>query len=117
MVFASILPVRKPGAQRAEWDKADAKLLERRQDLAFRPSIPEGILALDCRDGLDGMRAADRPGGGLGQAEVLDFALGDQLPDRPSHVLDRHVRVDAVLIEDIDAIGSQALQGEPQRPP
>jgi len=52
-----------------------------------------------------------RLGGGLGQAEVLDFALGYQLPDRLSHILDRHVRVDAVLIEDIDTIGSRAPQG------
>ena len=30
------------------------------------------------------MSAADRLGGGLGQAEVLDFALGYQLPGLPA---------------------------------
>ena len=51
------------------------------------------------------MSAADRLGAGLGKAEVLDLALVYQLLDRPRHILDRHVRVDAVLIEQIDMIG------------
>ena len=34
----------------------------------------------------------------------------DQLLHRPRHVLDRHVRVDAVLVEQVDAIGPEPLE-------
>jgi hypothetical protein len=56
------------------------------------------------------MRPANRLNRGLRHAEVLDLALGNQLLDRSCHVLDRHARIDAVLIEEIDVIGPQTLQ-------
>ena len=31
--------------------------------------------------------------------------------DGPRHILDRHVRVDTTLVEQVDPIGAQALQG------
>ena len=46
----------------------------------------------------------------LGQAEVLDLALLDQVLHRAGHVLDRHVRVDAVLIEQVDRVDLQPLR-------
>ena len=46
---------------------------------------------------------------------MLDLAFGDQVLDRAGDILDRHVRIDAVLIEEIDAVGPQAL--EVPRPP
>ncbi len=61
-------------------------------------------------DRLDGVGAADRLRAGLGQAEMLDLALLDQVLDRAGHVLDRHVGIDAVLIEQIDAVGPEPLQ-------
>ena len=57
------------------------------------------------------MRAADRLGAGFRQAEVAHLAGADQLPDRARHVLHRHVRVNAVLIEEVEAVGLQAPQG------
>ena len=39
-----------------------------------------------------------------------DLALGDQLPDGPGHVLHRHVGIDAVLVEEVDAVGAQPLE-------
>ena len=56
------------------------------------------------------MGAADRLRARLRQAEVPDLAFRDQLPDGAGDVLDRHVRVDAVLVEQVDAIGPQPLQ-------
>jgi hypothetical protein len=56
------------------------------------------------------VRAADRPRRGFGQAEVLDLALPDQIPDRARDVFDRHVRVHAVLIEEIDRIDVEPFQ-------
>ena len=46
----------------------------------------------------------------LGQAEVLDLALLDQVFHRARHVLDRHVGVDAVLVVEIDDVGPEALE-------
>ncbi len=57
------------------------------------------------------MRPADRLSAGLREAEVLHLALGDELLDRAGDVLDRHGGVDAVLVEQVDAVGLQALQG------
>src|SRR3954471_9835630 len=42
---------------------------------------------------------------------MLDLALLDQLLDRAGHVLHRHIRVDAMLVEQVDAVGPQPLQG------
>jgi hypothetical protein len=39
-----------------------------------------------------------------------DLACGNQLPDRAGDVFHRHVRVDAVLVEQVDAVGAQPLQ-------
>ena len=38
------------------------------------------------------------------------LALVHQVRDRTSHVLDRHLRVDAVLIEQVHPVGTEALQ-------
>lgn len=56
------------------------------------------------------MRTAHGGGAGLGQAEVADLALGDQVAHGAGHVLDRHVRVDTVLVEQVDMVGAQALE-------
>ena len=49
---------------------------------------------------------ADGGRGRLGQAEVPDLAGPDQLLDGAGDVLDRHVRVDAVLVEQVDVVGA-----------
>jgi hypothetical protein len=41
---------------------------------------------------------------------VADLASGDQVPYGAAHLLDRHVRVDPVLIEQVDMVGPQPLQ-------
>jgi hypothetical protein len=52
----------------------------------------------------DGLRAC------LGEAEVPDIALGDQLLHRPGDVFDGDVGIDTVLVVEVDVIGSQALE-------
>lgn len=47
----------------------------------------------------------------LGQPEVADLAFFDQLTDGAGNVLDRHIGVDAVLVEQVDVVGPQPLQG------
>ena len=56
------------------------------------------------------MRASDRARTRLRQPEVAHLAGRDKLTDRASHLLDRDVRVDAVLIEEVDDIRAQPLQ-------
>jgi hypothetical protein len=56
------------------------------------------------------MRASDRARARLRQPEVAHLAGRDKLTDSASHLLDRDVRVDAVLIEEVDDIRAQPLQ-------
>ena len=56
------------------------------------------------------MGTTDRRSAGLGQAEMLHLALGDQVLHRPGDILDRHVGVDAVLIQQLDPIGAQPFE-------
>jgi hypothetical protein len=58
-----------------------------------------------------GVGPADRGGAGLGQPDVADLALGDELGQRTDGVLDGRVRVDPVLVVQIDVIGAQPLEG------
>src|SRR5260221_13943184 len=57
------------------------------------------------------MGSTDRSGARFGQAEVPDLALANQILDRSGYILDRHVRVDTVLVEQIDAFDVEPLQG------
>jgi hypothetical protein len=84
LVLASILPVRKPLAERAERHEADAQLFEQGQDLLLGLAPPERVLALERGHRLDRVGTADRRGARLGQPEVLDPALPDQVPTAPA---------------------------------
>ncbi len=55
-----------------------------------------------------GVGAPERLDASLREAEVPDLALGDQLLHRPGDILDRHVRVDAVLVVQVDGVDAQA---------
>ncbi len=101
---------KKTFSQETEWNESDAKFLKRRQYFNFRLSPPQRVFALERSHRLDGVRAADRHRSRLREAEVLDLALLDQLLHRSRDVLHRHVRVDAVLVEQIDAVGAEPLQ-------
>src|SRR5439155_24459758 len=96
--------------QWAEGDEPDSELLERREQFVFRPPPPQRVLALNRRDRLHRVCAADRLRSRFGEAEVLDLALLNQLLHRPRDVLDGHVRIDAVLVIQIDGIDLQPLE-------
>ncbi len=61
-------------------------------------------------NGLDRVRAADRLHARLRQAEVFDLTGADQILDRTGDLFHRHVGVDAVLIKQVDPIGSEPLE-------
>src|SRR3984885_9380390 len=100
-----------PGAEWTEGNEADPELLAHRERaVLFDVARPEGILALQRRNGLHGVGSSYRRHAGLRQPKVLHLALLDQVLDRPGDVLHRHVRIDAMLIEEVDAAGTKALK-------
>ncbi len=111
MVWSSIGAGEEAPSQRAVGHKADAQLLTDREHLLLRAAPPQRVLALDGGHRLDGVGTADRLCGGLGQAEVLDLALVDQVFDRAGDLLYGHVGVDPVLVEQVDSLDAQAGQG------
>src|SRR5208283_5384837 len=95
---------------RAERNEANSEFLQQRKDLVLWLPPPEGVLALEGRDWLNGMGAADRLSTRLRHAEMLYLALCNEIFHGPGDVFHRHVRVNTVLIEQIDDVGPEALQ-------
>src|SRR5207244_2552287 len=54
--------------------------------------------------------AANRLHAGFRQPEVSDLAFPDQILDRARDVFDRHLRIDAVLIEKVDPVGPESRE-------
>ena len=69
------------------------------------------VLALDRGDRLDGVRPPDSVCGGFRQAEVLHLALLNQAIDGAGDVFDRHIRVDAMLVVQVDRLDLQSREG------
>ena len=97
-----------------EWgvgDEADAVLAQQGQQLGLGVAGPQGVLGLQCGERVHGVGATDRVGRGLGQADVQDLALADQLGQCADGVLDGRAGVDPVLVVEVDPVGAQALEG------
>ena len=58
---------------------------------------------------MDGVRAADRLLAGLRESEKAHLPGAHQLGHRADDVLDRHGRIDAMLVEQVDVVGPQPL--------
>src|SRR5437879_5764981 len=56
------------------------------------------------------MRAANTLRSGFRHPEMVYLALADQSLKGPGDIFDRHVGIDAVLVEEINCVGSQSLQ-------
>src|SRR6266511_1468055 len=94
-------------AERAVGNEADSELAQRRQDLDLRITAPERVLGLQRRDGVDNVCAADGGGRRFRQAEVPHLARFDELGHRADRLLDRRVRVDAVLVVEVDVVNAE----------
>src|SRR5712692_7795551 len=68
------------------------------------------MFALECRDGLDRVCATACLHACFRKAEVLHLTLLNKVLHRSCYILDRHVRVDAVLIVQIDDAGLEPLE-------
>ena len=98
-------------AQRAVAHQADAEFLARCENaIGLRPARPQRILILQRRDRLHRMGAADSLCAGLRQPEMFHLALADELLDRARHVLDWHIEIDAMLVEQVDDLDAEPLQ-------
>ena len=110
-------PGEHPAAERAERDDADAELAARRHDLVLDVAAPQRPLALQRGDRVHGRGAADRVDRRLRQPEVAHLALGDELGHRPDRLLDRHVRVGAVLVVEVDVVDAEPAAATPRPQP
>ncbi len=97
-------------AQWAVRHKPDAEFLTGGQHRLFDHVPPDRVFALDRRDRLHRVGPADMLGAGLGQPEVLHLARLDQILDGPGHVFDRDLRIDPVLVEQVDGLDLEALE-------
>ncbi len=97
-------------AQRTKGNEAYSKFLASRQYLGFRISCPQRVFALDCGDRLHGMGAADRLRAGFGHAKVFDLACLNQFLDGTSHIFNRYIRINAVLVEQVNGIDLEPLE-------
>ena len=93
-------------AERRVGNESDAQFAQQRQQFRLRVTRPKRVLGLQGGDGVDGVGPTDRGGAGLGQADVPDLALGDQLGQGADGVLDGRVRVDPVLVVQVDVVGA-----------
>ena len=118
---SSSAELKRPGeeaaAERGVGDEADAELAQRRQHLVLDVAAEQRVLALDRGDGVDGVRAPDRVGRRLAEPDVADLALLHQLGQRADGLLDRRVRVHAVLVVEVDVVGAQPLERALERLP
>ncbi len=80
VVFSSIAPVRKPLPSGLKGTKPMPSSSQHRQHLRLRLAPPQRIFALQGRDRLNRMGAADGCGAGFGQAEMPDLAFARSGP-------------------------------------
>ena len=110
VVVSSILPVRKPLPSGLNGTKPMPSSSSVGNHLRFRLAPPQRVLALQRGHRLHGVGAADRLHARFGQPEVPHLAFANQVLDRARDVLDRHLGIDAVLVEEVDGVDPQALQ-------
>ena len=65
---------------------------------------------MECSDCLDGVCATDRLHPCFRKSEVPDLTFLNQVLHRAGHIFDWYVRIDAMLIKQIDAIGLESHQ-------
>ena len=110
VVAAPDLAGQEAAAERAVGHEADAELAADGQDVVLDAALPERIFGLQRGDRVDRGGAAQRLGAGFGEAEMADLPLADQLGHAADRLLDRHVGIDAVLVEEVDRLDAEPLQ-------
>jgi hypothetical protein len=96
--------------QRRERHEAHAELGAGAEYLALGGSRPQRVLGLHCRNRVHGVCAAQAVGAHFGQPDGPDLALFHQSRERADAFFDRHFRVDAVQVVQVDDVGVQSPQ-------
>ncbi len=91
------------------------ELTEQGQHLRLLVTRPERVLRLQGGDRVDGVGTADGVQPGLGQSDVADLAFGHELRQHADDLLDRSVRIDPMLVVEIDVVGAEPAQRALQR--
>ncbi len=81
-----------------------------RQDVVFHKAAPQRIFGLQRRYRMHLVRPPDGVDARLRKSQEADLALLHQLFHRPDRVLDRHVRIDTVLVVEVDGLDPQPLK-------
>jgi hypothetical protein len=98
-------------AEHAVGRDGHAELARRRQDRVLDAARQQRVLDLHVGDGVDRVRAPQRVGAHLGQAEVADVPGTHQVGDRAHGVLDGDLGIDPRRPVDVDVVGAEAAQG------
>ena len=99
-------------AHRAPRDEANSQFFAHgKHAVSLWTSFHERIFGLNGRNRLNRMSLADRARTRLGETEVQDFTFLDEVLDCTGDILDRHVRIDPMLIVEINMIGPEPLEG------
>jgi hypothetical protein len=102
--------VRKPRPKWRVGHEADAEFSRGLQRLLRLLTIEQRILCLNSGDWMNAVGTADGFRSSLGQSEVADLALPHQIGHGPDRLLDWHLRVDAVLVVQVDDVNLEPLQ-------
>ena len=78
--------------------------------LVSGPRVQSEYSFCSAGDGLNRVGSPERLNARLRHPEMPDLALRDQFLDRSRDVLDRHIRIDPMLIEKVDRLNSEAFQ-------
>lgn len=70
----------------------------------------QGIFALYGGDRADGMGLANGFWADFAQAEMFCLAFTDQIGNGSGRIFNRNLRVETVLIKQVDSVGSQSFQ-------
>src|SRR5205085_11236003 len=98
-------------AQGTKRDEPDTEFLQRWKDLLLRLSPPQRVLALKCRHRLHGLSPTNGCCAGLRHTEMFDLTFAHEVPNCTRYLFNRYTRIDAMLIQKIDHVGLEPLQG------
>src|SRR6185437_11222101 len=110
MLGRANLACKKAVAERRVGDEPNAKLAQQGQQLGFRVTRPQRVFGLQRGERVYSVCASDRGGTSFGQTYVSDLSLGDQLRQSADGVFDRGLRVDSVLVIQVNAVGAEPHQ-------
>ena len=97
-------------AERAVGPHADAEFFADRQNLGLQIACPQRVLALQRRDRMHLVSAADGVRRRFGQAQMTHFAGLDQFGHRADGFFDGNSWIDAMLVIQIDMIDAEPLE-------